>query len=241
MHIVTKYILTALLVTLGLQAENIYATFTVHAYKQANLAFSAGGIIQSVAVDITDSVRQGERLATLANADLKAKLSIAEIAMAHAKREYARQLEIKHVIQQAKLEQYQFQYDNAKAQVAYIRSLLDKTILKAPFDGMITAKQIEVGDVVSGVAPRTAFVLQSRHKRKLLVTYDQRYWHRVRAGQIFRYTIDGESTVHEGVISKIYPQADRNNRKLTAEVLAQDYPVGLFGEGEILLPKKDTE
>lgn len=236
-----KIIYLLLLCSLSLFAERVYATFDVKPYRSANITFSAGGIVQQIYTDTTQEVRQGETLAALDNDDLKAKLTIAQIAMEHAKKEYKRQLSIKETVQQSKLDLYKFQYDNAEAQITYIHSLLNKTILKAPFDGTIAIRKIEVGDVVSGVAPRTAFVLQSSHKRKLLVTYDQRYWHKVQLGNAFNYTLDGDSTVHHGVISKIYPQANSQNRKLTAEVLAKDYPVGLFGKGEILLPDEDEK
>jgi len=232
-----KQLLTLLLlVTLSLHAERIYATFDIHAYQSANLAFSAGGIIREVQTDISMLVKKGDILATLNNDDLKAKFQITKIAMAHAKADYERQLLAKKVIQKSKLDLYKFQYDNAKAQVDYIQSLLDRTILTAPFDGIISAKMIEVGDVVSGMAPRTAFSLQSEHKRKLVLTFDQKYWHRVQTGNAFEYMIDGEKKTHHGVITKIYPKADTKTRKMTAEVYTEDLIVGLFGTGTIITP-----
>ena len=230
-----KQLLTLfLLATLSLHAERIYATFDIQAYQSANLAFSAGGIIQEVQTDISMLVKKGDTLARLNNDDLNAKLKIAKIAMAHAKADYERQLLAKKVIQKSKIDLYKFQYDNAKAQVDYVQSLLDKTILKAPFDGIISAKMIEVGDVVSGMAPRTAFSLQSEHKRKLILTFDQKYWHRAQTGNAFEYTIDGEEKIHHGVITKIYPKANTKTRQMTAEVYTQDLIVGLFGTGYII-------
>jgi len=186
-------------------------------------------------------VHKGELLASLNSDDLKAKLAIATIAMQHAKSEYERQLSVKDVIQESKLDSYRFQYDNAKAQITYLQSLLDKTELKAPFDGIVTAKMIEVGDVVSGLAPRTAFVIQSRHKRKLIVQFDQKYWQQVATGNAFEYTLDGEEKAHHGVLGKIYPKADPQTRKMTAEVYAQDLIVGLFGTGTIITTENEEK
>ena len=227
------WILT-LLLTLNITAERVYATFDIHAYKQANLAFSAGGIIKEVHTDVSMQVKKGDLLAALDNEELTAKLEIAQIAMQHAQKDYKRQLSIKRVIQQSKLDLYKFQYDNAKAQVKYIQSLLDKTVLKAPFDGIISAKMIETGDVVSGMAPRTAFTLQSERKRKLILEFDQKYWKKVQTGNAFEYTIDGDKKIHHGVITKIYPSTNTKNRKMTAEVYATDLIVGLFGTGYII-------
>ena len=61
---------------------------------------------------------------------------------------------------------YLYKYENAKAQLIYQQALLDKTLLKAPFDGLITQKSVEVGDVVSGAMIRTVLKIQSIHERK---------------------------------------------------------------------------
>jgi len=229
-----KLLLILFLSILNVEAQRIYATFDIEPYREAHLAFSAGGTVDHIGTEVAMLVKRGEVLATLEHAELSAKLEIARIAMEHARSDYERQLSIKEVVQRSKLDLYKFQYDNAKAQITYIKSLLDKMTLKAPFDGIITTKMIEVGDVVSGVAPRTAFVLQSEHKRKLIVQFDQKYWNKVQTGNAFEYTIDGESRVHHGVITKIYPQSDRKNRKMIAEVYAEDFITGLFGTGYII-------
>ena len=44
--------------------------------------------------------------------------------------------------------------------------------------------------------------------------------------------------MYDGIISKIYPYANYNNRKIKAEVKANDLMVGLFGEGYIIVDGK---
>jgi len=236
-----KTLLLIALSFIALHAEKIYTTFDVVPYKSANLAFSAGGTVQEIHTDIAMQVKKGDILAKLNNDDLLAKLDIAKIAMEHAKKDYERQLSIKEVVQKSKLDLYKFQYDNAKAQIDYIKSLLDKTILKSPFDGIITAKMIEVGDVVSGMAPRTAFSIQSEHKRKLVLEFDQKYWRQVQTGNAFEYYIDGDKSLHHGVITKIYPKANAKTRKMVAEVYAEDLIVGLFGTGYITTQDEESK
>ena len=64
----------------------------------------------------------------------------------------------------SKFDTYAFKYENSKAQMAYQQALLDKTQLKAPFDGVIYEKSVEVGDVVSGAMIRTVMKIQSLKK-----------------------------------------------------------------------------
>jgi hypothetical protein len=74
----------------------------------------------------------------------------------------------------------------------------------------------------------------------VILSFDQKYWKVVKKGQTFHYQLDGDSTKYSGKISKIYPYADSGNRKIKAEVLVQDFIVGLFGEGYIEIPDLNT-
>ncbi len=229
-------LLSLFLVTL--QAKEIYATFIVQADKSANLAFSSSGIVDSVKVDIGSVVKKGDILATLQNNDYKASLEITKTALTFAKKDYLRRKKVKSLIDEGEFDKFASKYASAKATLNYKQALLDKTILKAPFDGIIYDKAIEVGDAVSGAMIRTVFKIQSHHDRKLLLSFDQKYWQDVKVGDRFSYKVDGSDKVYEGVISKIYPTVDSSDRKIKAEVKAKDFIVGLFGDGTIITTEK---
>ena len=225
-----------MLLVLSLQAEEIYATFNVEATQHADLAFVSSGTVEKVNVDVASIVKKGEILAELNNDDLKAALDIATIALKYARKEYERQVKVKKLVDASKFDSYIFRYENAKAQFAYQKALLDKTQLKAPFDGVIYEKNLEAGDAVSGAMIRTVMRVQSIKKRKLVLEIDQKYWKVLKVGQTFNYSIDGDNTKYSGTLSKIYPFANSGNRKIKAEVKAKGFTPGLFGNGTILLP-----
>jgi len=234
-----KNILLALLTLVSLScAQNIYATFDVAAVKSANLAFTASGIVQKVNVDIGSVVSKNQTLALLDNSDIEAMLQKTQIVLKFASRELKRQEKIKKLIDAGKYDKVLSNYENAKASVAYQQALYDKTILKAPFDGIIYDKAIEVGDAVSGMMLKTVFKIQSLHERKLILEFDQKYHNVVKVGQTFEYKVDGDDKTYKGVISKVYPYANFNNRKIKAEVKAKDFTVGLFGDGMIIVDGK---
>jgi len=230
-----KIILTIFILVSMLQAQKIYATFDVVAQQSANLAFTASGTVKSVNVDIGSIVKKGDTLAILDNSDIKAMLDKTKIILKFAKRELDRQNKIKKLIDASRYDKVLSSYESAKATVAYQKALYDKTFLKAPFDGIIYDKAIEVGDAVSGMMLKTVFKIQSLHKRKLILQFDQKYHDKVKVGQKFRYKVDGDNKIYEGVISKVYPYANYQNRKIKAEVIAKDFTVGLFGDGYILV------
>ncbi|MDM5270922.1 efflux RND transporter periplasmic adaptor subunit [Sulfurovum sp. zt1-1] len=233
-----KLLISMIMMATAIYAEEVYATFQVEADKSAELAFSSSGIVNKVHIDVGSIVKKDDVLASLENSDLKAMLESAQAAEKYAKKDFDRQQKVKQVIDQAQFDQYAYKYENAKAQAAYQKALFEKTVLKAPFDGVIFKKMVEEGDVVSGAMIRTILMIQSLHERKLILTFDQKYHATVKVGDLFKYKVDGDDNLYEGKIIKIYPALDIDKRKVIAEVEAKDLMVGLFGEGMIITNEK---
>jgi len=233
-----KIFLTLITFVSLMQAANVYATFNVVAAQNAKLAFVAGGIVKHVNADIDSVVTKGDVLASLDNEDIKAMLQSAKTTLKYAKRSLDRQEKIKKLIDQGKFDKVVSSYEKAKNALAYQQALYNKTYLKAPFDGVIYDKDIEIGDAVSGMMLKTVFKIQSQHERKLILEFDQKYNKVVKVGDTFEYKLDGDPKTYRGIISKIYPYADFNNRKIRAEVKAKDIIVGLFGDGYILVDEQ---
>jgi len=227
-----------LLLFSALYSDEVYATFSVEAKQDASLAFIAGGIVKKLYVDVGSVVKKGDVLAVLKNDDIKAMLNISKTALKYAKKDYERQLKIKNLIDEARFDGVSYKYENAKNQLIYQKELYDKTFLKAPFDGVIYEKTLEVGDSVSGMMLKTVLKIQSKHERKLVLEFDQKYNAIVRVGDEFRYSINGKKKEYIGKISKIYPHANIKNRKIKAEVKTKDFMTGLFGDGYIITKLK---
>jgi len=228
-----KKILLLIFAILQLNAEEIYATFDVEAQKSASLAFSSSGIIGNMYVDIGSEVKKDDLLAELINDDIKAMVEVSKVALKYAKSDYERQEKVKQHINQSLFDSYANKFDSAKVQLQYQQTLLDKTYLRAPFNGIITAKRVEIGDVVSGQMITEVFDIQSLKERKLILKFDQKYHKKVKVGDRFTYKVDGDETTYTGTIYKIYPTIDSRSRKMLAEVKAEHFPVGLFGDGYI--------
>jgi len=228
-----KIIMSSALWAVSVVANPIYATFDVVAFQSANVAFTSGGTVDKINVNIGSVVKQNEELAKVNNDDAEAMLDVYQTSLTYAKKDYDRQVKLKNIIDRAKFDSYENIYRSAQAQVKYQKALLAKTVLKAPFDALVISKEIEVGDVVSAQQPKTAFTLQSIHKRKLILQFDQKYHNVVKVGDSYSYKLDGDTNDYTGTISKVYPYANTQTRKIKAEVLVDDMVVGLFGDGYI--------
>lgn len=232
-------VLLQLLVT-SIQAKEIYATFTVHAKKTASLAFSYSGIIKEINVDIMSVVKKDDVLATLISDDLIATNNASKITLKYAKIDLDRYKELlkKKLIDKAQLDKYAMAYEAIKAHIELEKTIYAKTILRAPFDGVITKRMIELGDVVSGQMLKTAFNIQSERKRILVVEFDQKYNNDVKIGDSFLYKVDGDDKEYQGNVFRIYPTVIENSRKIAVQVIASDIKVGMFGEGKIITVDK---
>ena len=229
-----KRIFYILLVAASLmQAKEIYATFDVTAQQQSDLAFSMQGVVKEVFVQIGDRIKKGQILATLNNDELKSSVEASKIVLKYAKKDYDRQAKVKEIINQVQFDSFALQYESAKSQLKYQQALLQMSILRAPYDALIVDKNIEVGDM-AGAQINGVFSVQSLGDVKLVLKFDSQHWKDVQKGNKFLYSLSGDDTLYEGVISIIYPSVNPQTRMLQAEVLIKHIPTGLFGSGTIV-------
>lgn len=243
-----KVLLVLVLLLSSANAENIYATFNILPAKSADLAFNASGVVAALYVDINSKVKKGQKLAQLQSDELRATLQIAkssladaQVALDFAAKDYEREKKVQHLVDEATFDKFRLAYERAKvgvlaaqANVKFKQTQLNNSVLYAPFAGVITDKKLELGDVVNSMAIKPVFSIQSLSNRKLIVEFDQANWKKVRVGNGFVYKVDGDMKKHTGKISKIYPSSSSANRKMKAEVLANDLIVGLYGDGTII-------
>ncbi|MBD3795179.1 MAG: efflux RND transporter periplasmic adaptor subunit [Epsilonproteobacteria bacterium] len=234
---------------MSVNASDVYATFNVKAKNSADLGFSRSGIIKDIRVDIGDRVSKNQVLAVLESEDIDSNIQIAKtnienakINLKFAKRDYKRYSKVKDLVDAYTLDKYKKAYESAQSALNQAQSNLNlqnavknKTVLKAPFDGVITDKLLELGDVVNSAGNKSIFKIQSASDVKLILQFDEKYWKVVKVGQKFIYRLDGSASKREGRISKIYPSANPKNHKMTAEVQTNGIMVGLFGDGKIII------
>lgn len=136
---------------------------TVRAEQLAELAFGAVGRVREVTVHLGDAVRQGQILAQIENGDLKSRLDVAAEELARAQR-----LSESKAASRSNVIQAQGAYDAAVT--AY-----DKSIIRAPFDGLIAELNLEVGQLsqITAVIPLAPIRLVDTKPRYIRVEIDE--------------------------------------------------------------------
>ncbi len=138
---------------------------TVQAAKQADLAFEVGGKVQAVHVKLGDVVTAGTVLAELdessyqlSSAASEGQLAEARAVLVEAENTFQRQSELyqKGWVSVAALDNARAALDRAKSNVAIAdaqlelsRKDLGDTALRAPYDGVITSREVEPSQQVS--------------------------------------------------------------------------------------------
>lgn len=240
-----KKILLYIALGLGLlQAQDVYAIFNVVPTQDANLTLDSSGTIAEINVDVGSEVSEGMQLLQLANKDKvvnvemqQAQSQAIQQQYIFAQKQYQRYKQTKNAVDQNTLDRYYFDFKNLESSylqsqhnVKYQQELLNKTILKAPFDGIIASKEVELGD---GVAANNTILFRLISKEtKIILEFDVKYAGGVKEGDEFEFTL-GDDKKRVVKLSKVYPTADDKTRKVKAEAIVEGLIPGTFGDGYI--------
>ncbi len=142
---------TASVVTEGQATTVLTATGYVEAERKADLSPKITSRITQLNVTEGTKVRKGDVIARLDSTDLEAQLAEANANWVNADAELRRQ---KNIFEQglntkSALDAAVANEAATRARVRYVEALMDYTIIRAPFTGVITAKRAFVGEAVS--------------------------------------------------------------------------------------------
>jgi len=147
----------------------VLASGEVEAVQTANISTRVMGRITNIFVKVGDRVNKGQLLASVWDEDIKAKraqadamITEAEAAYATAQKDYDRfnNLYKQQSATAKELDNVALQYNSAKARVAAAKQMrtevnanLSYSSLTAPFSGVVTQKQAEVGSIANPGMP----------------------------------------------------------------------------------------
>jgi HlyD family secretion protein len=142
---------TAAIVTEGQATTVLTATGYVEAERKADLSPKITSRITELNVTEGTRVKKGDVIARLDSTDLDAQLAEAKANWVNAQSELKRQQAIfdQGLATRSALDAATATEAATRARVRYVEALLDYTIIRAPFAGVITAKRAFVGEAVS--------------------------------------------------------------------------------------------
>lgn len=231
---------------------------SLRAKQAATLRAEVGGSILEVKFDQGQPVKRGELLARIDDVSLQDQLlaartaaRVAESALQVAESEEARSEKLAQgeVITRRDLERVQLARHQAQAQVAeaqsrllLVREQLGRTRIIAPFDGVVSERQVNVGDVVQPGAPLLTVVDPTSLELEASVPAD--YAGRMEAGTPVDFHLPGGEQGFSGKIERINPAVDPSTGQVRIYVtipnVRQSLLVGLFAQGRVASESKEA-
>jgi RND family efflux transporter MFP subunit len=158
------------------------AAGTVRAARRVELATRVMGRIESVLVRAGDPVHRGQVLLTVERASLTASQGQARSAVELAEKSLRRteRLYADSAATLVQLEAARNAYAQAEAQSGAVAADLAYTDVQAPFDGVITSRTADPGDLAG--PGQTLLTLEDRNAREIVVTVPEELGERLRVG-----------------------------------------------------------
>ncbi|MFH0991979.1 MAG: efflux RND transporter periplasmic adaptor subunit [bacterium] len=217
----------------------------VVAQRKASVASKATGRLEFLGVVEGDRVMQGEIIARIEDADLKASLNQAranlrvyEAELKDARQSLGRQKALleKALTTQAEYDAAEARYDRtlasieaAKAAVTGAEVALENTLIRAPFDGTVLTKNADIGEMVvpmaASVGSRAAVVtLADMSSLQVEADVSESNIERVIINQPCEITLDAYPDFrYQGYVKKIVPTADRAKATVMVKVAFKSY------------------
>lgn len=216
---------------------------TVQAKLRATIEAKVPGRIDTMPVSLGQTVKAGDLLAQLDVREVRAKLDQAKASREQAERDFDRisALLEKQAVTQAEYDASQARYSIAKAAVDEAESMLAYARVVAPFDGVITRKLADVGDLAMPGKP--LLEMENPSALRFVADVPDAISDRVKAGAHLAVKIGNERGPIEGEVSEIAPAADPINRTLQVKLDLPPTPglrSGQFGRLAVPLSEAST-
>jgi RND family efflux transporter MFP subunit len=228
-------------------------TGSVEAERRADLRAEVPAVVLEVLKENGDPVRGGDLLVRLdqtairdALTSAEASARAAEMAYEQAERQYQRMLKLRveNVVSAQQLEDAEIQRNSAQSEaeaartrVVAARQQLERTEVRAPFDGLVSNRKVSAGDTAS-VGKELMQVMDPASMRfEGRVSADS--IGEVAAGQTVHFRVQGfDGADFAGTVVRVNPAANETTRQVEVLVSFADPDrmptvAGLYAEGRI--------
>ncbi|WP_291009406.1 efflux RND transporter periplasmic adaptor subunit [Hydrogenophaga sp.] len=240
--------------TLSMSLE---ANGNVSAWQEASVGAEVSGLrLAQVNVNVGDAVRKGQLLAVFASDSAQAETLQSQASAVQAEASYlnakadadrARSIQDTGALSASQVAQYltqekvaKAQWEAAKAVLGATQIRLGNTSVKAPDDGVISARSATVGAVVGSGQELFRLVRQSRMEWRAEVTASE--VGRIEVGQLAQVTMATGASV-EGKVRAIAPSANEQTRNILVYVdlpRHKDLKAGTFARGVFAIGQSEA-
>lgn len=203
--------------------NTIEASGAIVANEYAALHPEISGRITWLDVPEGISVKKGTLIARINDADLQAQLqkSKVQLDLYEKTEERDRKLLAINGINQADYDLALNNVNSTKADIAYTQAQIDKTIIRAPFNGIVGLRQVSIGAYITPA--NIIATIQQLDRIKVDFTMPEQYGSVVKKGGVVDVVIDVAGNIHrKAQIIAYEPQITPTSRNMTVRALLED-------------------
>jgi len=192
--------------------REISVSTNLQGYITQNVAPSLTGKIEHIYCEVGDRVSKGSDLVRMDQTQYKTtKISLANL---ETEKNRIEQLLKTGSATQQQYDQIVTQYNSSKEQLEFLQT---NTYVKAPFSGVISAKNYEDGELYSG---QPILVLTQIDKLKALVAIPENYFPKFKAGMKLSLTSEiYPDQVFPATVEVVYPTIDASSHTFQVKVV----------------------
>lgn len=211
-------------------SSKVRATGTILADEEVELRSEIAGKIESIHFVEGSRVRWGNLLVKIDDSELQAQREKLEsqVGLAQDKERRRRLLYEKQNISPEDYEIALNELNAIKAELQLVQARIQKTELRAPFDGLIGLRYVSEGSYVSSETRIAS--LQNIGRVKIDFSVPERYAGSVRKGQAIYFKVAGHDKQFEGRIYAIEPKIDPGTRSMLIRAISPN-ELGLIAPG----------
>lgn len=189
-----------------------FFTGTFEPNKETKISAEIQGKISSLLVDVGSSVKVGQALIQLDNSLLKLQLQSVEVQIEGLEADVKRYTVLANAeaIQGVQLEKSHLALKSANVQKATLLEQINKTTIKSPFNGIVTAKMTEEGAFAAPGMP--LLQITDISKLKFTINLPEQKMNQFNIGQTNQLTVDAfPEIILKGEVSMIGSKANMGN------------------------------
>ncbi|MEI7628811.1 MAG: efflux RND transporter periplasmic adaptor subunit [Bacteroidota bacterium] len=208
----------------------VEANGTVVANEYAELHPEVSGRLVFLDIPEGKMVQKGTILARINDADLQAQISKTKVLLNLAEITEQRNKKLLNIsgINQNDYDIALNQVNSLKADLAYTQTLIDKTVIRAPFDGLMGLRLISPGAYIT---PATLVAtIQQVNKLKIDFTVPENYSNLIKKGKTIEVDVDGGKAGTEKRKATIFATEPQVN-SLTRNLKVRAYLEGVANPG----------
>ncbi|HKJ94666.1 MAG TPA: efflux RND transporter periplasmic adaptor subunit [Gammaproteobacteria bacterium] len=222
----------------------IPSTGSLKAVNGVSVTTEVAGVVSKIAFNSSERVKEGDVLVQLDDsvdqAALKGLMADRELAKTQFQR--SSNLLPRKAVSRSQYDEAKAKYDSAQANVAEQQARINKKTIRAPFDGLLGLRQVDMGEYLTPGNP--IVTLQQLDPIYLDFSVPAKRFNDITVGQAIQASVDAyPDRTFSGKVTAIDSGVDEGTRsvKIRATLPNPDGELrpGMFAETEALKPSKE--